>query len=71
MEADRGDPSPAVSSAAWLRHYRAASQRRRAAGGHGRLRAAVKRRRLRERLTIAVSAAAVLAVTGLFYLLLR
>jgi hypothetical protein len=35
------------------------------------LRAAVKRRRLRERLTIAVSAAAVLAVTGLFYLLLR
>ena len=71
MEAERGDPSPAVSSAAWLRHYKAASRRRRAAGGHGRLRVQAKRRRVKEMFALAMSAVAVLAVTGVFYLLLR
>jgi hypothetical protein len=70
MEAERGDSSLAVSSPAWLRHYKAASRRRRAAGGYGRFRAEVRRRRLKERFFLALSTMAVLAVTGLFYLLL-
>jgi hypothetical protein len=70
MEVDRSH-GPATSSwRAWQQHYRAASKRRRAAGGHGRTRAALRRRNLRELVKMGVSALAVAALTGLFYLLL-
>jgi hypothetical protein len=52
-------------------NYREASRRRRAAGGGRTLRDEKRRRRVRERLTIGVSALLVGAMTLVFYLVLR
>jgi len=60
--------SPATS--AWDSYYKEASRRRRAAGGFGNLRVEKRRRRLRERLAIAISAALVGVMTLIFYLVL-
>lgn len=73
--ADRGPTrvttgiSPAVES--WDAYYKEASRRRRAAGGGRHLRVEKRRRRLRERVGIGLSAALVGAMTLIFYLLLR
>ena len=61
----------ASSQATWEEYYKQASRRRRAAGGGRTLRVEKRRRRLRERLGIAISAAIVGAMTRAFYLVLR
>ncbi|HMF39719.1 MAG TPA: hypothetical protein VKQ32_03435 [Polyangia bacterium] len=62
--------SPDVS--AWDDYYKQASRRRRAAGGGDRnLRLEKRRRRIRERLAVVLSAALIGAVTLAFYLVLR
>jgi len=61
--------SPALS--AWDSYYREASRRRRAAGGGRQLRVEKRRRRLRERVGIGISAVLVSAMTLIFYLVLR
>ena len=60
--------SPATS--AWDSYYKEASRRRRAAGGFRNLRVEKRRRRLRERLGIGISAVLVGAMTLIFYLVL-
>jgi hypothetical protein len=60
--------SPAVSD--WARYYKEASRRRRAAGGRNHLRLEKRRRLLRERLGIGLSALLVGAMTLAFYLVL-
>jgi hypothetical protein len=61
--------SPAVPS--WDTYYKEASRRRRASGGGRQLRVEKRRRRIRERIGISLSAALVGAMTLIFYLLLR
>ena len=61
--------SPAQS--AWDEYYRQASRRRRANGGDRSLRVEKRRRRLRERVGIGISAVLVGAMTLAFYLVLR
>lgn len=60
--------SPTVGT--WDRYYREASRRRRASGGGRQLRIEKRRRRLRERLGIGISALLVSAMTLAFYLVL-
>jgi hypothetical protein len=60
--------SPA--QARWEAYYKEASRRRRGVGGGRNLRIEKRRRRLRERLGIAVSALIVGAMTLAFYLVL-
>ena len=73
--ADRGGKtassgiSPAVST--WDTYYKEASRRRRASGGGRHLRIEKRRRRLRERVGLGLSAVLVGAMTLIFYLLLR
>lgn len=79
MEQAPNQPSPdsrdgsrlASSQATWEEYYKEASRRRRAAGGARNLRVEKRRRRLRERLGIAVSLAVVGVMTLLFYIVLR
>ena len=61
--------SPAMS--AWDTYYKEASRRRRAGGGGRHLRIEKRRRRLRERVGIGLSAMLVGAMTLAFYLVLR
>jgi hypothetical protein len=61
--------SPAQS--AWDEYYRQASRRRRANGGDRSLRVEKRRRRVRERIGIGISAVLVGAMTLAFYLVLR
>ena len=61
--------SPAMST--WDTYYKEASRRRRAAGGNHNLRLEKRRRRLRERVSIGISALLVGAMTMVFYMLLR
>jgi hypothetical protein len=61
--------SPAVS--AWDEYYRQASRRRRANGGDRSIRVETRRRQIRERLGIGISAVLVSAMTLAFYLVLR
>ena len=55
----------------WDSYYKDASRRRRRAGGGRQLRVEKRRRRLRERVGIGLSAMLVGAMTLIFYLLLR
>jgi hypothetical protein len=55
----------------WDTYYKEASRRRRANGGDRSLRVEKRRRRIRERLFIGVSALLVGAMTLAFYLVLR
>jgi hypothetical protein len=61
--------SPAVEG--WEAYYKEASRRRRAAGGDRYIRVEKRRRRLRERVGIGLSALFVGALTAFFYLVLR
>jgi len=61
--------SPAQS--AWDSYYKEASRRRRAGGGGRQLRVEKRRRQLRERLGLGISALLVSAMTLAFYLVLR
>jgi hypothetical protein len=61
--------SPTLST--WDDYYKEASRRRRAVGGTRNLRVEKRRRRIRERLSIGLSAALVGAMTLIFYLVLR
>jgi hypothetical protein len=62
---------PAASWAAWDAYYREASRRRRARGtSRNTLREEKRRRRIRERLGIGVSALFVAALTAVFYFVL-
>jgi hypothetical protein len=61
--------SPAMS--AWEDYYREASRRRRQTGGSRQLRDEKRRRRIRERVGISLSALLVGAMTAVFYFLLR
>jgi hypothetical protein len=61
--------SPAQAS--WDAYYREASRRRRANGGDRSLRVEKRRRRIRERLGVGISAVLVGAMTLAFYLVLR
>jgi hypothetical protein len=61
--------SPTAST--WEAFYREASRRRRANGGYRNLRVEKRRRRLRERLGVGISALFVGGLTMLFWLLLR
>ena len=70
MDAERNEEPAVTASGAWLQHYKAASKRRHAAGGHRRTREAIKRHRLRERLMLAASTVGVVLLVGVFYLLL-
>jgi hypothetical protein len=70
MDFVRGDSARRDGSGAWREHYRAASRRRRSSGGSAQVRAALKRRRFREKLALMVSALAIVALTGVFYLVL-
>jgi len=70
MDAEGSEESSVTASGAWLQHYEAASRRRRAAGVQRFTRSALKRRRLRELLKLAASTLGVLALAGVFYLLL-
>ena len=64
-----GAVSPATS--AWDSYYKEASRRRRAGGGGRQLRVEKRRRQLRERLGLGISALLVSAMTLAFYLVLR
>lgn len=64
-----GALSPAMS--AWDVYYREASRRRRQSGGGRQLRIEKRRRRIRERVGIALSALLVGAMTAIFYFVLR
>ena len=55
---------------AWDNYYKQASRRRHKAGGHRQLREEKRRRRIRERLGLAISAALVGGLTLIFYLVL-
>ena len=74
MDQVRRDPATATAAAtstSWDAYYKEASRRRRAKGGASHwLRAQKRRRRLRERLGIAISAVIVGAMTLAFYLVL-
>jgi hypothetical protein len=59
------------TASAWENFYREASRRRRANGGYRNLRVEKRRRRMRERLGVGISALFVGGLTMLFYLLLR
>jgi hypothetical protein len=59
-----------ASWAAWEKYYREASRRRREMGGYRQLRDAKRRRMIRERLGLAVSAAVVFGLTFVFYIVL-
>lgn len=61
--------SPTMS--AWDDYYKKASRRRRAVGGGRQLRVEKRRRRLRERVGIGLSALLVGAMTLAFYVVLR
>lgn len=61
--------SPAASG--WDEYYRAASRRRRRNGGGEQLRIEKRRRRIRERLGLVLSALLVVGMTAVFYLVLR
>jgi hypothetical protein len=61
--------SPAMS--AWDDYYREASRRRRQSGGGRQLRVEKRRRRIRERVGIGLSAVLVGAMTAVFYFVLR
>lgn len=61
--------SPAMS--AWDDYYKKASRRRRVSGGGRQLRVEKRRRRLRERVGIGLSALLVGAMTLAFYIVLR
>jgi hypothetical protein len=58
------------TSSTWDAYYRDASRRRRAHGGRHQLRIEKRRRRLRERIGIGISAFMVGAMTLAFYLVL-
>ena len=66
-------PATGISAdgSSWDAYYKAASHRRRAAGGGRQLRVEKRRRRLRERVGIGLSALLVGAMTLVFYLVLR
>jgi hypothetical protein len=65
-------PSPGSPSwAAWDAYYREASRRRRKHGRGSTFRDQKRKRRLKERLGIALSALLVMAMTGVFYLVLK
>jgi hypothetical protein len=55
---------------AWENYYKQASLRRRASGGSRQIREEKRRRRIRERLGLAISAALVGGLTLVFYLVL-
>lgn len=70
MDAERNE-EPAVTSSAWLQHYKAASRRRRASRrGSGFTRTSLKRQRLREGVKAVASTVGVFLLAGVFYLLL-
>jgi hypothetical protein len=71
--ATAGNTTTALSpaQATWEAYYREASRRRRANGGDRSLRVEKRRRRLRERLGVGISAVLVGAMTLAFYLVLR
>jgi hypothetical protein len=67
------DPRAAALSSsweAWEKYYREASQRRHAQGSNRQLREEKRRRRIRERVGLAVSAALVSGLTLIFYFVL-
>lgn len=64
-------PATSPTAPTWDSYYKEASRRRRAAGGDRNLRVEKRRRRLRERLSIGVSAVLVGVMTLVFYLVLR
>jgi hypothetical protein len=71
---DAPAPTPAAVSpatAGWDEYYRAASRRRRRNGGDQQFRIEKRRRRIRERLAVVLSALFVGAMTAVFYLVLR
>ncbi|HXJ19088.1 MAG TPA: hypothetical protein VMT03_02565 [Polyangia bacterium] len=72
-EAGSGDTGSALSKSwtAWDEYYRKASLRRRAHHGQRHLREEKRRRRLRERIGLAVSALLVGGLTLVFYLVLN
>jgi hypothetical protein len=71
MDAEGSSEESAVTaSGAWLRHYKTAARRRRAAGVQRFTRGELKRRRLREVLKLAASTVGVFLLAGVFYLLL-
>lgn len=63
-------PSVRPYSSTWVRYYDQASRRRHRNGGYKRLRADAKRRRRMEILTFAAGGLSVLALLGVFYLVL-
>jgi hypothetical protein len=68
---ERHAASMQASWAAWETYYKQASRRRRSSGGRRHLREEKRRRRIRERVGIAVSTVVVLALTFVFYAILR
>ncbi len=71
--ASNGEAQPSVLSQswdAWEEYYRQASMRRRTRGGRRQLRDEKRRRRLRERIGLAISAFVVGGMTLVFYLVL-
>jgi hypothetical protein len=68
---DEGGPSSTRPwSSIWVGHYDRASRRRHQRGGHRRLRAEAKRRRLVENVVLASMTAAVLVLVTIFYKIL-
>jgi hypothetical protein len=69
--ASAGSSALSASWAEWDAYYKKASRRRRSMGRGRNLREEKRKRRLRERLGIGISALLVLAMTGVFYLVLK